>query len=298
MSRAHYTIIGLGELLWDLLPSGEQLGGAPANFAYTSTMLGDRGIVVSRVGSDALGRKALDQLRGAGLTASHVQLDAERSTGTVEVQLGEQGKPSFVITENVAWDFLEWSPELEGLADRADAVCFGSLAQRSAQSRATIQRFVKAVRRDTLTLFDVNLRSPFYSAEVMTESLKLARVVKLNDEEVGRVMTFSGLGGGDEVDCARRLLRAYDLDMVCVTRGERGSLLLTGTETFEHPGFRTNVVDTVGAGDAFAAAVMHHYLRGASLERMSDAANRLGAWVAAQAGAMPVADARVLNEIV
>src|SRR5690349_17313187 len=170
MSGAQYTIIGLGELLWDLLPSGEQLGGAPANFAYTGTMLGDRGMVVSRVGDDALGRKALARLRQAGLTTAHVQLDAERSTGTVGVQLGEQGKPSFVITENVAWDFLEWSPDLEELADRADAICFGSLAQRSAQSRATIQRFVKAARRDALTFFDVNLRAPFYSAEVMTES--------------------------------------------------------------------------------------------------------------------------------
>src|SRR5689334_7938829 len=170
MSRARYTIIGLGELLWDLLPAGEQLGGAPANFAYTGTMLGDRGIVVSRVGNDALGRKALDRLRQAGLTTSHVQLDAERPTGTVEVRLGEQGKPSFVITENVAWDFLEWSAELADLANRADAICFGSLAQRSAQSRATIQRFIKAARRDTLTLFDVNLRAPSYTAEVMTQS--------------------------------------------------------------------------------------------------------------------------------
>jgi len=298
MSRTQYTIIGLGELLWDILPSGEQLGGAPANFAYMSTMLGDRGIVVSRVGSDAPGRKALDRFSEAGLTAAHVQLDEQRPTGTVEVQLGEQGKPSFVITENVAWDFIEWSPDLQELADKADAVCFGSLAQRSPQSRATIQRFVEATRRDALTFFDVNLRAPFYSAEVLTASLKLARVVKLNDEEVGLVMTLCGLSGGDEMDCARRLLRAYDLEMVCVTRGERGSLLLTDAETFEHPGFSTHVVDTVGAGDAFSAAVTHHHLRGASLERMSDAANRLGAWVAAQSGAMPAADASVLGETI
>ena len=298
MSGAQYTIIGLGELLWDLLPSGEQLGGAPANFAYTSTMLGDRGIVVSRAGKDALGGKALDRLQQAGLTTAHVQVDGQHPTGTVAVQLGEQGKPSFVITEDVAWDFLEWSPDLQALAERADAICFGSLAQRSPQSRATIQRFVKAARRNTLTFFDVNLRAPFYSAAVMTESLKLARVVKLNDEEVERVMTLCGLRGVDEIDCARRLLRTYDLDMVCVTRGERGSLLLTAVESFEHQGFSTDVVDTVGAGDAFSAAVMHHYLRGASLERMSDAANRLGAWVAAQSGAMPAADASVLGEIV
>jgi fructokinase len=296
MDKAQYTVVGLGELLWDILPSGEQLGGAPANFAYMSALLGDRGVVASRVGADALGAKAVERLRQAGLTTSHVQADDRHATGTVKVRLGEQGKPTFTITEGVAWDFMEWAADWQSLAAQADAVCFGSLAQRSPQSRATVRRFVEATGGNALTFFDVNLRAPFYSAEVLTESLRLARVVKLNDEEVGVVTQLCGLGGDE--DGLRRLMRAYDLEMVCVTRGEHGSLLLTDAGAAEHPGFRLDAVDTVGAGDAFSAAVVHHYLRGASLERIGDAANRLGAWVATRCGAMPAAEPSVLSEIV
>ncbi|HKP11195.1 MAG TPA: carbohydrate kinase [Blastocatellia bacterium] len=298
MNNAPYTVVGLGELLWDILPSGEQLGGAPANFAYMSALLGDRGVVASRVGADALGTRAVDRLTQAGLATSHVQVDDRRATGTVKVRLDEQAKPTFAITGDVAWDFLEWTAGWQGLAAQADAVCFGSLAQRSPQSRATIRRFLEATRGDALTFFDVNLRAPFYSARVLTESLKLARAVKLNDEEVGVVTKLCGLNGGGDEDGVRRLMRAYDLEMICVTRGERGSLLLTEAEAAEHPGFRLDAVDTVGAGDAFSAAVVHHYLRGASLGRIGDAANRLGAWVASRSGAMPAAEQSVLSEIV
>lgn len=288
MSKAQHTVVGLGELLWDLLPSGEQMGGAPANFAYMSALLGDRGVVASRVGADALGAKAVERLTQAGLITSHVQVDDHHATGTVRVWLDEQAKPTFTITEDVAWDFMEWTANWQALAAQADAVCFGSLAQRSPQSRTTIRQFIEATRSDALTFFDVNLRAPFYSAEVLTESLRLARVVKLNDEEVRVVMKLCGLSGSDEDDL-RRLMRAYDLEMVCVTRGEHGSLLVTNAEAAVHPGFRLDAVDTVGAGDAFSAAVVHHYLRGATLERISDAANRLGAWVATQPGGMPTA---------
>lgn len=298
MNEAQYTVVGLGELLWDLLPSGEQLGGAPANFAYMSALLGNRAVVASRVGTDALADQALDRLRQAGLTTSHVQVDASHPTGTAAVQLGDQGKPAFTITEAVAWDFMEWAAGWQELAPRADAVCFGSLAQRSPASRATIRRFLQSLRGDALTFFDVNLREPFYSAEVLSASLGLAKVVKLNDEELGVVMKLCGLEGGQEEDCARRLLRAYDLQLVCVTRGERGSLLLNAEKAVEHAGLKTAVADTVGAGDAFSAAVVHHCLRGAPLERISDAANRMGAWVATRAGAMPAAEPGVLSAII
>ncbi len=298
MKDVRYTVVGLGELLWDIFPSGKQLGGAPANFAYMSVMLGDCGVVASRVGADALAYEALDHLGQPGLSTSYVQMDACHPTGTVHVQLGDQGKPTFAITADVAWDYMEWAADWQGLAARADAVCFGSLAQRSPESRATLRRFLKAMRGDALTFFDVNLRAPFYSTEVLMESLRLSKAVKLNDEEVGVVAELCGLGIGGDEECARRLLRAFDLQLVCLTRGERGSLLLSGEEAVEHSGFKAEVTDTVGAGDAFSAAVVHHYLRGSPLERISEAANRLGAWVATCAGAMPAADPHILRKTI
>ena len=296
-NRNHYIVIGLGELLWDILPAGEQLGGAPANFAYITAMLGDCGIVASRTGIDERGDNALALLQRADLTTAQVQRDEHRQTGIVQVQLDEQGKPAFTITEDVAWDFLQWTAEWQQLAAQADAVCFGSLAQRSPQSRQTIRRFLQATRPDALLVFDVNLRTPFYSAEVVGESLQLAKVLKLNDEELPTLMRLCGLDGAGDEDCLRRLLQFYDLHMVCMTRGDHGSLLVTDSQSVAHSGFKTVVADTVGAGDAFTATLVHHYLRGASLERISEAANRMGAWVASRVGAMPAAEPNLLEEI-
>jgi fructokinase len=293
-----YIVVGLGELLWDILPTGEQLGGAPANFAYMTALLGDRGIVASRVGTDARADQALNRLQQSGLTISHVQVDEVHATGTVQVQLGEQGKPAFTITEDVAWDYLQWTADWQQLAAQADAVCFGTLAQRSPQSHSTIRRFLEATSRDALLVFDVNLREPFYSAEVIAESLGRAEVLKLNEEELPILMSLCGLDGTGDEDCARHLMRVYDLQMVCLTRGACGSLLLTAAKTIEHTGIRIDVADTVGAGDAFTATLVHHYLRKAPLERISEAANRMGAWVATQAGATPVAGQGVLEEMI
>lgn len=295
--QQRYLIVGLGELLWDLLPGGAQLGGAPANFAYATAMLGDGGLVASRIGSDGRGKQATALLQKAGLSTAHLQLDEVRPTGTVEVELGAQGKPAYTITEAVAWDFLQWTADWQQLAARADAVCFGSLAQRSPQSRHTIRQFLRATRRDALRVFDVNLRAPFYSAEVVAESLQLAEVLKLNDEELPVLMKLCGLQGAGDEDCLRCLLQTFELQLVCMTRGDRGSLLVTQEASVAHTGFRTAVADTIGAGDGFTAALVHHYLRGASLQRISAAANRMGAWVASQVGAMPVAEAGVLQEI-
>jgi fructokinase len=296
-NRNHYVVVGLGELLWDRLPAGEQLGGAPANFAYVTALLGDCGIVASRIGLDERGDKALALLQKAGLTTEHLQVDELRQTGTVEVQLGDRGKPAYTITEDVAWDVLQWTADWQELAGRADAVCFGSLAQRSPQSRQTIQRFLQATRPDALLVFDVNLRAPFYSAEVVTESLGLAKVLKLNDEELPILMNLCGLQGATEEASLRRLLRAYDLQMVCLTRGDKGSLLLTDAASVAHTGLTIEVADSIGAGDGFTAALIHHYLRKAPLQRISEAANRMGAWVASQVGAMPTAEAGILEAI-
>ena len=295
---AKYTIVGLGELLWDILPSGEQPGGAPANFAYMTALLGDCGIICSRIGDDVLGHKAIDRLNAAGVNVSQVQLDPSHPTGTVKVELDDNGQPAFTIVEDVAWDYFKLTPEWQELAARADAVCFGSLAQRSPESRDTIRGFLKATGGETLIIFDVNLRRPFYSAEVLSESLKLSNIVKLNDKEMPVVMGLLDLGGGADEECARHLLEFYDLQAVCVTRGHRGSLLVTGAGAVEHHGFKIDAADTVGAGDAFSAALVHHYLRQASPERISDAANRLGAWVATQVGATPEAVPSVLGEVV
>jgi len=293
MDSNQYTIIGLGEILWDLLPEGKHPGGAPANFAYHAASLGNRGIIASRVGTDTLGQQALSHLKQLDLTTAYVQTDTTYPTGTVRVQVDEQGQPDFTIRENVAWDYLEWTPLWQELAAQADAVCFGTLAQRSPHSRYTIRRFLQATRSNTLRIFDVNLRQSFYSTEVLAESLNLAKMVKLNDDELPEVMNTLGLKSGNARICARRLIDDYQLKLVCVTRGERGSLLITEAEIVEHSGFRITVADTVGAGDAFTAALAHYYLRNASLEKISEAANRLGAWVAAQVGATPAIDRQV-----
>jgi fructokinase len=288
MTKEKYKVVGLGEILWDLLPSGKHLGGAPANFAYITTLLGDEGTVASRVGSDALGREATKQLEGLGLAATFVQKDVEHPTGTVKVEVHGAGLPTFEIAQSVAWDFLEWTPQWQKLASETDAVCFGSLAQRTLQSHQTIRQFLMHTRPDTVHVFDVNLRQCFYSAQVLGESAKLAQIVKLNHDELPQIMRLLELSQENETASARRLLSMFGLKMVCVTRGDRGSLLVTADETCEHPGFRIQVVDTVGAGDAFTAGLVHHYLRGCGLEAMNDSANRLGAWVARNAGATPV----------
>jgi len=295
VARRRFTVVGLGELLWDILPGSRALGGAPANFAYHAAALGDEGVVASRVGRDELGREAVERLRGLGLATDFVQEDALRPTGTVHVRLDGRGVPDFTISPDAAWDSIEWNDRLAGLASRADAVCFGTLAQRSARTRETIRRFLSSLRAGALAVFDANLRQSYWSAEVLRESLGLSTVAKFSDGETGPVARTLGFGALDEEAFARRLLDRYELELVCITRGERGCLLVSAGETVSHEGFRVNVADTVGAGDAFAAALAHHLLRGSTLETAAEAANRLGAWVASRPGATPPPDARVIE---
>jgi fructokinase len=292
-----YNVVGLGELLWDVFPKGKELGGAPANFAYMTSLLGDHGIVASRVGSDALGRTAGRRLERIGLRSKYLQIDAKNPTGTVKVEVDPAGQPTFEIAESVAWDFFEWTPEWERLASTADAVCFGSLAQRSSQSRATIRAFLKEVRRGTTRVFDVNLRQAFYSADTLAESMKLADIVKMNQEELQTVVKLLGHTFQDDERAARWLRDSYSLQLVCVTRGVQGSLLVSGSEISQHQGCRVVVADTVGSGDAFTAALIYHYLRRGSLATLNEAANRMGAWVASQTGATPPRDDYYLQQI-
>ncbi|MGH9510811.1 MAG: PfkB family carbohydrate kinase [Terriglobales bacterium] len=287
MSSTHPVIVGLGEVLWDFLPAGKQLGGAPANFAHAAALLGDEGIVASRIGTDGLGDELISKLAEVSLSNDNLQRDSTHSTGAVKVSLDPKGQATFEIVQAVAWDFLEWTPNWHILAQRADAVCFGSLAQRAPQSRDTIRRFLSAMRSDSIRVFDVNLRQTFFSAEVLNESLKLANVAKLNDAELPVVANVLGLQHGNVQSTARKLLDCYELDLLCVTKGESGSLMISAAQSDDHPGFKVQVADTVGAGDAFTAGLVHQYLRKASISEINDLANRLGAWVSSQRGGMP-----------
>ena len=290
-------MIGLGEVLWDILPSGKVLGGAPANFAYMTNVLGDEGIVASRVGDDELGREACEVIQRLGLNTSYLQQDDEHPTGTAAVSIDAAGQPKFTIQESVAWDFLRWTTEWEELSNRADVICFGSLAQRSPGSALAIESFLRNAPTKSLRIFDVNLRQSFYSRNILGTSLPRAHIVKLNDQELLQVSGLLNLGVGTEETLAKRLLNAYGLLLVCITRGARGSILVSETKTVEHGGFRVKIADAIGAGDAFTACLAHFYLQGHSLEDLGEFANRFASWVATQRGATPPISAGQLQDI-
>jgi fructokinase len=288
-----HLVLGIGELLWDVLPEGPRLGGAPANFAVMAGRLGSHAAILSRIGRDDLGRKAVDRLDPLPADTSFLQVDPAHETGRVTVGFAD-GQPHYTIHEPAAWDFAELTDEWVRLAERADAICFGSLAQRCLESRQTIQTLAAQTSARCIRVFDVNLRAPFYSGEVIQESLELATVIKMNDAEVPLVLGMLGLpaGAGSAGEQLRwaseRLLDEFPmLEMVAVTRGGHGSLLVTREEWDEHPGIPTPVADTIGAGDAFTAALTHYMLRGADLATLNEAGNRWGGWVASQSGAMP-----------
>jgi fructokinase len=298
--REPHLILGIGELLWDIVPGGMRLGGAPANFAVMAGRLGNRAGILSRIGRDDLGRQVIDRLDPMPVETGFLQVDPLHETGRVTVSLAD-GEPHYTIHEPAAWDFLELSGEWVQLAARADAICFGSLAQRNQQARQTIQALVAEASAACIRVFDVNLREPFYSAEVLEESLGLASVVKMNDAEAPLVLDMLGLGiderpaTGETLStpeylraAAERLLAEFpSLQMVAATRGSRGSLLATREEWDEHPGFPVKVADGIGAGDAFTAAMTHYMLQGAGLATLNEAGNRWGGWMASQSGAMP-----------
>lgn len=298
-----HLILGIGELLWDVLPDGPRLGGAPANFTVMAGRLGNHAAILSRIGRDDLGREAVHLLDPLPADTSFLQIDAAHETGRVTVAL-KHGQAEYTIHQPVAWDSMELSDEWIKLAERADALCFGSLAQRSIESRQTIQTLAAQSPSRCVRIFDVNLRPPFYSSEVIQESLELTTVVKMNDVELPLVMALLGmpleesgtsanLRGGSE-----RLLAEFPtLQMVAITRGGNGSLLVTRDEWHEHPGYPVKVKDTIGAGDAFTAALAHYLLRGAELPVLNEAGNRWGGWVASQSGAMPALTDAIRAEI-
>jgi len=294
-------ILGIGELLWDMLPDGPRLGGAPANYSVMAARLGNEAALLSRVGDDALGEKALGVLRAFPVNQNLVQIDPEQPTGQVTVKI-EEGQPSYTIHQPAAWDFFELSERWLAEAAEVDAVCFGSLAQRSEHSQRTIQALLRATKMDCLRIFDVNLRAPFFTAEILRESLHRATVVKMNDAEVPQVLELLGLPKVASLrEGAESLLEQFGdlggLDMVAITRGGEGSLLVSGFDRHEHPGIPTRVADTIGAGDAFTAAMTHYLLRGAPLAVVNEAGNRWGSFIASQAGAMPEITAETMERI-
>ena len=278
------VIVGIGEILWDMLPSGKALGGAPANFAYHAMRLGEDGWAVSAVGDDALGHEILDLVESKGL--NRIISVTDKPTGTVEVELDERGVPTYNIMEDVAWDNIPFTPEMEELAKRADAVCFGSLVQRMS-SRDSVLSFVRAMRPDALKVFDINLRQHYYCPEVLEESLKLSDILKINDEEIRIVAGMFGLGDDDTAAC-RSLIASYGLKLVILTRGAEGSEVITADEVIPQSVGHVDVVDTVGAGDSFTAAFVVAYLRGDSLADAQRLASETASYVCSRKGAMPL----------
>ena len=282
------TVVGLGEILWDVFPDGPRFGGAPANFACTAAGVGGAAVhvaMVSGVGNDDLGRDALRELREHGVDTAHVAV-RQQPTGQVLVTLDSEGRASYEFAPDAAWDNLDWNPGLATLAAQADAVCFGTLGQRSAASRDTIQQFVAATPTTTLRVFDVNVRQPFVNEQVVLDSLKLANVLKLNDDELPLLAGWAGLQGSN-VELLQQLAEKFSLRVVALTRGGAGAMLIAGDDVDEFGGMKTQVVDTVGAGDAFTAALTLGLLNGEELADINRAACELAAYVCSQPGATP-----------
>ena len=292
-SHVQYRIVGIGEVLWDLLPTGAQLGGAPANFAYHAFALGAESCVVSRVGDDTLGHDIIERMAALGVSTDCIQLDASRPTGTVAVEVDAEGQPQFDIRRDVAWDYLTADAAALRAVAGADAVCFGSLAQRADASRDAIRTLVAASPSDALRILDVNLRQQYWSRAIVEESLALATVLKVNDAELPRLAEMFALTGDvrSQID---QLADRWQLRAVAYTRGACGSVLRTAHEWSEHPGVVTSVVDTVGAGDAFTAAMTIGLLSGWALDEVNAHANRVAAFVASCSGGTPALPPEIL----
>ncbi len=284
--HARPVVVGFGEVLWDVFHTGRRLGGSPANFSWHARQLGARSIVVSRVGRDPAGRDLLVDLRRRGLATDHISRDPDRPTGAVSICLMAAGIPRFTIHKQSAWDTIPWSSTLGPLASSAASVCFGSLAQRAPVSRRTLRQFLLSTRFDCLRVFDVNLRPPYINRAVVTASLELCTLCKLNETELSVIGKLLGLGSRPDAILSA-LFKRFPLQWIAVTRGRRGSVLQTRQARSEHPGFAVRVEDTVGAGDAFTAALVMGALRGDSLDRMNARANRVAAFVCTQSGATP-----------
>ena len=278
-----FNVIGIGEILWDILPSGRQLGGAPANFACHAHALGARSRVISRVGQDPPGEEILRRLQALGLPIADIQVDPSAPTGTVSVELSADGQPRFTIHEDVAWDRLALEKTALAAVAEADAVSFGTLAQRREPARGTIQALLAAVRPGALRILDINLRQHYYSRDIIETSLRLANIVKFNDSELAEMLGLRGTVRRQVEQLARR----HAQRLVCLTRGSQGSLLYSDGQWADDPGQPVVVKDTVGAGDAFTAALGMGMLAGKPLDAINRRANQVAHYVCSCEGATP-----------
>lgn len=281
-------VVGMGEALWDVLPEGKKIGGAPANFAYHVSQFGLQSCVVSAIGDDALGKEIIENFTSKGLD----QLIAEvpYPTGTVQVEIDQTGIPLYDIKENVAWDNIPYTEHLDALAKRTKAVCFGSLAQRNVVSRETINHFLDTMPKDddSLIVFDVNLRQGFYNKEILCKSMQNCNILKINDEELITVSRMFGYPGIDLQDKCWILLGKYNLKMLILTCGINGSYVFTPGNVSFQPTPKVEVADTVGAGDSFTAAFIASILKGKSVTEAHTIAVKTSAFVCTQKGAMPI----------
>ncbi len=281
-------VIGMGEALWDVLPEGKKIGGAPANFAYHVSQFGLPSCVVSAVGDDALGKEIIENFVSKGLT-HHIEI-VPYPTGTVQVEIDQAGVPQYEIKENVAWDNIPYTETIEQLAEKTKAVCFGSLAQRNVVSRNTINRFLDAIPEENnpLIVFDVNLRQGFYNKEILCNSMKRCNILKINDEELVTVSRMFGYPGIDLQDKCWILLGKYNLKMLILTCGINGSYVFTPGNVSFQPTPTVEVADTVGAGDSFTAAFIANILKGKSVAEAHSCAVQTSAFVCTKKGAMPI----------
>ncbi len=280
-------VIGMGEALWDVLPEGKKIGGAPANFAYHVSQFGLPSCVVSAVGEDTLGDEIISNFTSKGLNFDIARVPYP--TGTVHVEIDQAGIPQYEIKENVAWDNIPYTTQLETLARDTKAVCFGSLAQRNIVSRETINRFLDAIpaSNDPLIVFDVNLRQGFYNKDILCNSMTRCNILKINDEELVTVSRMFGYPGIDLQDKCWILLGKYNLKMLILTCGINGSYVFTPGNVSFQPTPEVEVADTVGAGDSFTAAFIASILKGKSVAEAHACAVMTSAFVCTQKGAMP-----------
>ena len=281
-----FTIAGIGELLWDVLPDVEVIGGAPVNYAYHVTALGGKGIPITTIGRDDRGERALAELKKCGVDSRAISISDEFVTGYVAITVDEEGKASYLFPKELAWDHLMVNEYADNLCSTLDAVCFGSLAQRSEHSRRVIYGYLDRLRPETVKVFDINLRQDFYSRQVIEASLLRTDILKLNEEELPVLAGLLGMQGSSD-QWLSAVIKKYKLKMAILSRGEGGSLLLTPDKSSEHPGIVTHVEDTIGAGDSFTAAATIGYLQGLALGDINEQANRVAAYVCSQQGGMP-----------
>ena len=291
------VVIGMGEALWDVLPEGKKIGGAPANFAYHVSQFGLPSCVISAIGDDHLGKEIEENFTSKGL--NHKLAVVPYPTGTVQVEIDQAGIPQYDIKENVAWDNIPFTPELEQLAKRTQAICFGSLAQRNIVSRETINKFLDAMPKtpETLVVFDINLRQGFYNKDILCNSMERCNILKINDEELITISRLFGYPGIDLQDKCWILLGKYNLKMLILTCGVNGSYVFTPGKVSFQPTPMVEVADTVGAGDSFTAAFIASILKGASVEEAHAKAVQTSAFVCTKKGAMPILPAEITETV-